>query len=86
MKKRFLFFYADWDLHPYAKNDQFCNECKAHGVKFKLIDVETPIGVDLSIKYGIKNVPAMAVINEKTGKVLGIEKGNAAYQHIVEYI
>lgn len=84
MKRKFIFFYADWDNLPYSKCNQFKSECKRLGATYEIIDAESEIGVALSIKYGIRNVPAIVVLENK--KVIGIEKGNNAYQNIVSYL
>lgn len=85
MKKKFLYFWAEWDNMPYSKRSQFVNECRNLGVKFDTIDVESEEGVDLSIKYNIKNVPTIIVIDHKHREI-GREKGNEGYKNIAKYL
>lgn len=85
MKKKFLYFWAEWDNLPYSKRNLFINQCRDFGVKFETIDVESEMGVELSIKYGVRNVPTMLVLDQKS-KVIGVEKGNECYKEIEKYI
>lgn len=83
-KKKALFFWAAWDCDFYKKLNDFVNEAKKLKFAFETIDVETQNGVSLSIKYGIRNVPAIVVVCDN--KVVGIERGNDAYTKLVNYL
>jgi hypothetical protein len=49
-----------------------------------VIDVEDQGGVELSIRFGIRNVPAMIVLNNN--RIVGKEKGNYCHEAMDKYI
>jgi hypothetical protein len=63
---------------------KFYDEAKDNGLKYELIDVEEPEGVELSIKYGVRNVPTIVYL--KGYKVVGVEKGNNSYLTVSKYV
>lgn len=63
---------------------RFYDEAKKYGVKYDLIDVEEENGVNLSIKFGVRNVPTILVF--KGNKLIGRECGNSSYQRINKYV
>lgn len=79
-----LLFWAGWCDGCTEMKPKFYDEAKANGLKYELVDVEEPQGVSLSIKYGIRNVPAIVFLKGK--KVMGVEKGNNSYLNINKYI
>lgn len=79
-----LLFWAGWCNGCTAMKPKFYDEAKEYGLKYELIDVEEPDGVELSIKYGVRNVPAIVYL--KGNKVIGIEKGNHSYITVEKYI
>lgn len=78
-----LFFYAYWD-GSYNERNEFVDECKALGVPFDIIDVETEEGFKLSEKHNIKMCPRVVFL--KNGKEIGRENGKSAYMKIENYI
>lgn len=83
-KIKALYFWASWDRDFYKKLDDFKNECKLLKLPNATIDVETEEGVEASITYGIRNVPAIVVL--KGNKVVGIERGNNGYENLCKYV
>lgn len=80
MKTKVLYFYAMWDNHAMSKLDNFCEEVKRLKAPFRVIDVETPDGVALSIKHGVRSVPVAVYINNK--KEVSRDKGNDLHTRI----
>lgn len=74
---------ATWDNNFFKKYNDFKNEAKRLRVNYEAIDVEEPDGVKLSIKYGVRNVPAIVVVQDN--KMIGFEKGNNAYTKLEKY-
>lgn len=74
---------ATWDSDFFKKYNNFKNEARRLHANYEIIDVEDENGVNLSIKYGIRNVPAIVVL--KDNKVEGIERGNNAYTKLENY-
>lgn len=54
------------------------------GVRITPIDVETEWGVDMSCKYGVRNVPTILVV--KNGKVLDRVKGKRTKSEIKDIV
>ena len=79
-KTKVLYFYAPWDNNAYEKVREFKEEMKNLRVPYEIIDVETPEGVNASIKYTVRNVPT--IIYTRSGKVVARDKGNDAYKRI----
>lgn len=83
-KIKALYFWATWDKDFYKKLDAFKDECKLLKLPNATIDVETEEGVEASITYGIRNVPAIVIL--KGNKVVGIERGNYCYENLCKYV
>lgn len=82
-KMKALYFWANWDGEFYKKLNNFINEAKRHRIQYETIDVETKDGVAASIKYGVRNVPTIVILDDN--KVLAVLKGNDAYKEIARY-
>lgn len=80
-KIKCLCFYAWWDSNSKIKQEQMYNAVKKNGFYCDMLDVEE--NVPLTIKYGIRNVPAIVVLDGT--KVLGVEMGNDGYKRIDKY-
>ena len=80
MKTKDLYFYAMWYNHATEKLNNFYKAVKALRVPFDVIDVETPDGVNASIKYGVRNVPTILYV--QGNKEIDRDKGNEAYTRI----
>lgn len=83
-KMKALFFWAAWDSNISDKIRKFRAECDEFNIPNALIDVETENGVNASIMYGIRNVPAIVIM--KDGRCVGIERGNHAYENLYKYV
>ena len=79
-----LFFWAAWDNNISEKIRNFRAACDEFNIPNALIDVETENGVNASIMYGIRNVPAIAILRD--GRCIGVERGNHAYEHLHKYV
>jgi thioredoxin-like negative regulator of GroEL len=86
MKKQLVFycFLADWCNGSKTVKPIIKDECSQLKQSYKLIDVDTEQGANLSVKYGIKNVPAIVAVNQY-GKVVDVAKGNDCYKIIAKY-
>ena len=80
MKTKVLYFYAMWDNPATEKLNNFYKTVKALRVTFDVIDVETPDGVNASIKYGVRNVPTILYV--QGNREIDRDKGNEAYTRI----
>lgn len=71
-----------WDSNESEKLDNFYKAIKAlpERVPIETIDVETKLGVELSIKYGVKNIPT--IVYTQNGKEIDRDSGNSAYTRI----
>lgn len=70
MKREVIYFWAEW-CHSCCKfKPTFRSVSKELSslAKFTEVDVETQFGVDLSVKYSIRNVPTILVVED--GKVI----------------
>ena len=84
MKKRVLFFYADWCNGCFKMKQKFYDEVRKHDIKYDIVDVEEPENVELSCKLGVRNVPTLVFLDGN--KVIGVEKGNNSYKNIYKYV
>lgn len=86
MKKglKVIFYAAPWCDGCVRMKPKFYAECKNLGVDYEVVDVESEDGVARSIKHGVRDVPFLVFM--KNGKEIGREKGNDAYQFIVNYV
>lgn len=80
-KIKCLCFYAWWDSNTKIKQEQMSNAAKNSKFAYEMLDVEE--NVPLTVKYGIRNVPAIVVL--RGNKVLGVETGNDGYKRINKY-
>lgn len=83
-KVHLMLFWAGWCSGCTAMKPLFYDEAKKYGIKYDLIDVEEDNGVNLSIKFGVRNVPTILVF--KGNKLIGRECGNSSYQRIKNYV
>ena len=86
MKKKLkvIFYSAPWCDGCSRMKPKFYAECKALGVDYEVVDVETDDGVERSIKHAIRDVPTLVFM--KNGREIGREKGNESYQLIASYV
>lgn len=82
-KIRATLYVAPWCGGCTKMKPEFYKECKANGVEFEIVDVETPRGVARSVKNSVRNVPT--IIFTRNGREVGREKGNSSYLKIAEY-
>lgn len=80
-KIKCLCFYAWWDSNTKVKQEQMLNAVKSNKFACEMLDVEE--NVPLTVKYGVRNVPAIVVL--RGNKVLGVETGNDGYKRINKY-
>lgn len=84
MKTKVLFFYTpNWCSGCIQMKQKFYDEVKQHDIKYDLVNVDEPEGVELSCTYGVRNVPTLVYL--KGNKVVGVEKGNESYKTISKY-
>lgn len=83
MRVKAFYFFSDWDNNPETKKKEFVEECKSHNMRYELIDVESEQGVNLSIKYGVRNVPTIIFMHNNN--VLEKVAGNKGYLKIKNY-
>lgn len=83
-KVHLMLFWAGWCSGCTAMKPLFYDEAKKYGIKYDLIDVEDEIGVNLSVKYEVRNVPTILVF--KGNNLIGRECGNTSYQRISKYV
>lgn len=84
-KIKVIGLFAEWDSANAKKEGDFYREVKNKcGISYELLNVEEEKGLKYSIRYEIRNVPA--IIFMKDGKLLGIERGNDAYLKIKDYV
>lgn len=76
----FYFYAPDWDAFAIEKKNKVYDECKKLGIVCSPIDVETQKGVDLSIRYQVRNVPTAVVMDK--GKVVDVLKGNTIHEKL----
>lgn len=86
MKKQLYFycFLADWCNGSKIVKPIIKDECSKLKQSYGFVDVDTEKGANLSVKYGIKNVPAIVAVNTN-GDVVDIAKGNDCYKIIAKY-
>lgn len=78
MKKKKIkacYCYAYWCNASVKLKETFVEVCNDLGMKWEIINVEAVDGVDFSIKYGVRNVPAIVVLED--GKEVEKYKGNS---------
>lgn len=82
-KTKAVLYVAPWCGGCVKMKPEFYKECKANGVDFEIVDVETPEGVKRSIKNSVRNVPTIIFV--RNGREVGREKGNTSYLKIADY-
>lgn len=84
-KLKVLYFGSDeWCVSCRKMKPLFYDEVKKLGVKYEVIDVESDEGVDLSVKYTVRNVPTLVFV--KNGQEVGRESGSSSYLKIKDYL
>jgi thioredoxin 1 len=83
-KVHLMLFWAGWCSGCTNMKPLFYDETKKFNIKYDLIDVEDESGVNLSIRYGVRNVPTILVF--KGNELIGRECGNSSYQRIGKYV
>lgn len=82
---RCVYLYADWDRGYTKKNDAFYDEVrKFNNVFYEVLNVEDSDGLNVSIKYSIRNVPALLLFNNN--KLIAVEKGNHCHEQLGKYL
>ena len=76
---------APWCDSSYKIKPMFYETCRNLGMRFEVLDVEEKDGLNLSIKYTVRNVPTILFINNK-GREIGRSKGLNACLDIVNYV
>jgi thioredoxin 1 len=84
MKKKVLFFSAEWCNGCANMKQKFYDEVRRCNIKYDVVDVDTEDGAQLSCVYGVRNVPTLVFL--KGNKVIGVEKGNTSYLNISKYV
>lgn len=79
-----LMFTADWCSSCVKLKQNFYDEVKKLGVKYEVVDVESDLGVELSTKYTVRNVPTLLFM--RNGEVVGRETGSSSYLKIKDYL
>lgn len=83
-KTKAILYFAPWCAGCVKMKPEFYKACKDLGVEFEVVDVETPDGVSRSIKNSVRNVPTIVLV--RNGREVGREKGNKAYENIINYV
>lgn len=76
---------APWCDSSYKIKPIFYETCRNLGMRFEVLDVEEKDGLNLSIKYTVRNVPTILFIDNK-GLEKGRSKGLNACLDIVNYV
>ena len=76
---------APWCDSSYKIRPMFYDTCRNLGMRFEVLDVEEKDGLNLSIKYTVRNVPTILFIDNK-GREIGRSKGLNACLDIVNYV
>lgn len=76
---------APWCDSSYKIKPMFYETCRNLGMRFEVLDVEEKDGLNLSIKYTVRNVPTILFIDNK-GREKGRSKGLNACLDIVNYV
>jgi thioredoxin 1 len=82
--KVYLFSAKEWCAGCRKLEPLFYDEVKKLGVKYEVVDVESDEGVELSIKYTVRNVPTLVFV--KNGQEIGRETGSQAHLKIKNYL
>lgn len=76
---------APWCDSSYKIKQPFYDKCRALGMRFEVLDVEERDGLNLSIKYTVRNVPTILFLDGK-GNEIGRSKGSKAYLDIEKFV
>jgi thiol-disulfide isomerase/thioredoxin len=76
--------YAGWCSGCDRMKQKFYDECRSVGMRFEVVDVEDPQGVEMSIKFGVRNVPTLIFF--EGNREIGRAHGNESYLKIKDYI
>lgn len=83
--QKVLYFHAPvWDSNSISKRNLFIESCKEASLHYELVDVDTCSGSDLSVKYGVKNVPTAVFL--RNNSVYHVEKGNNIHEYIYSLV
>lgn len=84
-KAKAVLLVAPWCDSSYKIKPMFYETCRTLGIRFEVLDVEEKDGLNLSIKYTVRNVPTILFIDNK-GCERGRSKGLNACLDIVNYV
>lgn len=76
---------APWCDSSYKIKPFFYETCRNYGMRFEVLDVEEKDGLNMSIKYTVRNVPTILYVDNK-GKEIGRSKGSKGYLEIQNYV
>lgn len=82
--RKVVFMYADWCSGCERMKQKFYDECRKVGMRYEVVDVEEPSGVEMSIKFTVRNVPTLLFF--EGNKEVGREHGNESYLKIKDYL
>lgn len=81
---KIYYFSANWCSACRAMKPNFEKVMSNHpDIPYEYIDVESDLGVELSRQFGIKNLPTLVFLNDKT---YAIESGSNAYKDIEKFL
>lgn len=83
-QRKVAFMYADWCSGCERMKQKFYDECRRVGIRFEVVDVEEPQGVEMSIKFGVRNVPTLIFFDGN--REIGRAHGNESYLKIKDYV
>lgn len=81
--RKAILFWAAWDNNFLKKLTDFTSEVRRNKIPYETLDVETHEGVAASIKYKVRNVPTIAIV--ENNKCIALEKGNSGYTKLKQY-
>lgn len=76
---------APWCDSSYKIKPTFYETCRTLGARFEVLDVEEKDGLNMSIKYTVRNVPTILFLDNK-GNEIGRSKGSNACLDIINYV
>ena len=76
---------APWCDSSYKIKPMFYDTCRNLGMRFEVLAVEEKDGLNLSIKYTVRNDPTILFIDKK-GHEIGRSKGLNACLDIINYV
>lgn len=81
--KKAVLLVAPWCNGCSKTEPLFVSTCKQYGMRFEVVDVEERDGLNMSIKYKVRNVPTILFLRD--GVEIGRAKGNNSYLEIRNY-